>query len=103
VEYLKRHGIALWDVLYAAERKGSLDSNIRNEEFNDIEGLITRNPSIEVIATNGGKAEKAFRKYLRRHPSLAGIKICFRTSTSSMSLCSGWTLERLIDQWREIL
>ena len=102
VEYLKRHGIALWDVLNAADREGSLDSNIRNEEFNDIEGLITGHPSIEVIATNGGKAEKSFRKYLRRHPSLTSIKICCCTSTSSMSLCSGWTLERLIEQWREI-
>lgn len=103
VEYLKRHGIALWDVLHAAEREGSLDANIQNEEFNDIESLASEHSSIEVIATNGGKAEKSFRKYLRRHPSLAVKRICFCTSTSSMSLCSGWTLERLIDQWRKIL
>ena len=50
VEYLKRHGIALWDALHAAEREGSLDANIKNEEFNDIAGLLVANPSIEVIA-----------------------------------------------------
>ena len=60
VEYLKRHGIALWDVLCSAEREGSLDSNIKDEEFNDITKLIADNPSIEVIVTNGGKAEKSF-------------------------------------------
>ena len=103
VEYLKHRGIALWDVLHAAEREGSLDANIQNEEFNDIESLVSENPSIEVIVTNGGKAGKSFRKYLRRHPSLVGKRICFCASTSSMSLCSGWTLERLIGQWREIL
>lgn len=103
VEYLKRHGIALWDVLHAAEREGSLDVNIHNEVFNDIDSLISENPSIKVIATNGGKAEKAFRKYLRKHPSLSFKRLCFLTSTSSMSLCSGWTLEKLINQWREIL
>lgn len=101
VEYLKRHGIALWDVLHAAERDGSLDSNIRNEEFNDIAKLIADNPSIEVIVTNGGKAEKSFRKYLRKNPSISDKRICYCTSTSSMSLCAGWTLERLIEQWRK--
>lgn len=103
IEYLKRHGIALWDVLHAAEREGSLDANIRNEEFNDIAGLLAANPSIEVIATNGGKAEKSFRKYLRRNPSIAGKRIFHCASTSSMSICAGWNLERLIDQWRKIL
>lgn len=103
IEYLKRHGIALWDVLHSAEREGSLDSNIRNEDFNDIAKLIGDNPSIEVIATNGGKAEKSFRKYLRRNPALFGKRICFCTSTSPMSICSGWNLERLVGQWRQIL
>lgn len=103
VEYLKRHGIALWDVLHAAEREGSTDANIRNEEFNDIAELLFNNPSIEIIATNGGKAEKSFRKYLRRNPSVAGMRTVHCASTSSMSICAGWDLGRLIDQWREIL
>ena len=103
VEYLKRHGIALWDVLHTAEREGSLDANIRNEEFNNIESLILENPSIEVVATNGGKAEKLFKKYLRENHSLADKRILFCTSTSSMSICAGWNIERLIHQWREIL
>lgn len=103
VDYLKRHGIALWDVLHAADRAGSLDSNIRNGEFNDIEKLISDNPSIAVIATNGGEAEKFFRKYLRKHPSLVCKRICHCKSTSPMVLCSGWNLDKLINQWREIL
>jgi len=102
-EYLNRHGIALWDILHSAQREGSLDANIREEEFNDIEGLLRANPSIETIVTNGGKAEKSFRKYLRTHPSLAGKKIHFCTSTSPLSVCSGWNLQRLIAQWRTIL
>ena len=103
VEFLKRHGIALWDVLKAAEREGSLDANILNEEFNDLEGLLLEHPSISVIALNGGKAEKSFIKYLRRHPSLREKRIVPCKSTSMMSLCAGWTLERLSEQWKEIL
>lgn len=103
IEYLKRHGIALWDTLHAAERKGGLDANIRKEEFNDIAKLVSENPSIEVIATNGGKAKKSFRKYLRENPALTDRRIYYCTSTSAMSLCCGWNLERLISQWRKIL
>lgn len=101
--FLKEHGIALWDVLQAAEREGSLDANIQNEEFNDLEGLLQEHPSISVLALNGGKAEKSFSKYLRHHPALRGKRIVPLKSTSMMSLCAGWTLERLSEQWKEIL
>ena len=103
VEYLKRHNIALWDVFHSAEREGSLDANIQNEEFNDIEGFLLAHPSVEIIATNGGKAEKSFKKYLRSHRSLRSMRTLFCKSTSAMSLCSGWNLERLVEQWRGIL
>jgi TDG/mug DNA glycosylase family protein len=103
VNYLKKHGIALWDVLGSAEREGSLDSNIMNEEFNDIENFVSENPAIETIALNGKKAETSFRKYLRMRRSLAELRICFLPSTSAMSCCAGWDLERLVQSWRAIL
>lgn len=103
VAYLEKHGIALWDVLKSAQREGSLDSNIQNEEFNDHEGFLLEHPSISVIALNGGKAEKSFSKYLRRHPALRGKRIVPCKSTSMMSLCAGWTLDSLSEQWNEIL
>ena len=53
--------IALWDVYASAERKGSLDSNIKNGEQNDVQSLINSNPSIKKILFNGGKA---YRKAL---------------------------------------
>lgn len=53
--------IALWDVYASAERKGSLDSNIKNGEQNDVRSLINSNPSIKKILFNGGKA---YRKAL---------------------------------------
>lgn len=55
--------IALWDVYASAERKGSLDSNIKNEEQNDVQSLINSNPSIKKILFNGGKAYKKALDY----------------------------------------
>ena len=39
VEYLKRHGIALWDALHVAEREGSLDANINLQEIHPPESF----------------------------------------------------------------
>ena len=59
---LRRHGVALWDVLAACERPGSLDSDIRAARPNDIAGLVKKLPKLENILCNGGAA----RNYLRR-------------------------------------
>jgi TDG/mug DNA glycosylase family protein len=54
------HGIALWDVIGACERSGSLDSAIRADsvKVNDIAGLLHDQPSIRAIFCNGGTAER---------------------------------------------
>jgi TDG/mug DNA glycosylase family protein len=63
---LKRAGIALWDVLEACVRPGSLDASIRRETEvpNGIAWLILEHPSIRVVLFNGTKAEQAFRRHV---------------------------------------
>lgn len=63
---LERAGIALWDVLHAAERPGSLDASIvtATEQANDIAGLLEREPGIRLLAFNGRKAESLFRRHV---------------------------------------
>lgn len=57
--------VALWDVLAACRRRGSLDSAIERESEipNDIEGLLASAPSIRLIALNGGGAAAAFARH----------------------------------------
>lgn len=102
-KYLERHGIALWDILYSADRVGSLDKDLKDEKFNDIGKLLQDNPSIERIVVNGGKAKKLMIKYLRSNKLPTKSRIYFFTSTSGMSRCAGWDLESLATQWSEIL
>lgn len=63
VECLKKHRVALWDVIKCADRDGSLDSNIINEEYNDIISLIKKY-NIKSVFINGKTATDSFRKYL---------------------------------------
>ena len=61
---LKEQGIAIWDVLKACERNGSLDSaiNLRTAKVNDFPGLFRRHRSIRRVYFNGSKAAEIYRK-----------------------------------------
>lgn len=61
---LLKNKVALWDVLQACERQGSLDSAIQKEVANDFTGFLSANPEIEYILFNGQTAAKFFRKYV---------------------------------------
>ena len=64
IKILEKHHIALWDVIDTCERKGSLDSEIRNEEANKIEELLQNFPNIKAIFCNGQKSHKNLQKIL---------------------------------------
>jgi hypoxanthine-DNA glycosylase len=55
---LLAHGFGLWDVLGACERKGSLDSNIRNAAANDFIRLHELCPLLDVVGFNGQTSGK---------------------------------------------
>lgn len=63
IEFVKKHGIALWDSIGLCYREGSLDSAIREEEPNNIFELTKQYPSIRFIGCNGTKSYDTFRKY----------------------------------------
>lgn len=68
---LQRHGVAVWDVLFACERPGSLDSNIEKASMrcNDFSGFFAQQPSLRAVFFNGGKAEEVFRRHVLLHLS----------------------------------
>ncbi|QFG53053.1 DNA-deoxyinosine glycosylase [Chryseobacterium sp.] len=62
IDFLTDNKIALWDVIETCERKGSLDTQIRNEESNDILALLNEFPNIKAVFCNGQKAHKNLLK-----------------------------------------
>ena len=67
-ELLLKNHIALWDTVHSGSREGSLDSDIKNEIPNDIEGLLNEYQSISTILLNGKKAEAMYRRYFNQVP-----------------------------------
>jgi double-stranded uracil-DNA glycosylase len=64
-ETLIDNGIALWDVLQACKRRGSLDSNIEmtSIKINNFEEFFAEYYKIKRVFFNGAMAEKLYRKY----------------------------------------
>lgn len=62
-------GLAIWDVLAACVRPGSLDRDIRDPRPNDVAGLLAAWPAIARVALNGAGAAGYFERFVR--PALA--------------------------------
>lgn len=58
-------GVGLWDVIAAAERRGSGDAEIRSPEAADLTGLIATLPRLTAIGFNGATAARLGRRHLR--------------------------------------
>jgi hypoxanthine-DNA glycosylase len=95
---LARAGIGLWDVVRAANREGSLDSAIQNEEPNDIPGFITTHARLKIIAFNGQKPARLFNKYFRQTPGITHVTL--PGTSPANAACS---LDRLCKAWHEAL
>lgn len=63
---LLNRGIALWDVLQFCERRGSLDSNIKNETPNDFASFYKEHPLIRHVFFTSAKAKKYYDHYVKR-------------------------------------
>jgi hypoxanthine-DNA glycosylase len=61
---LQAAGIALWDVIAACQRSGSLDADIvpGSVRANDFRGFFAGHPGIARVYFNGAAAETAFRR-----------------------------------------
>lgn len=95
-EFLRKNGIALWDVIASCEIEGSSDSSIRNVAPNDIRPILEA-ADIRQIYVNGGTAEKLYKKYML--PVTGRTAVRLPSTSPANAACS---LEKLIGQWKVI-
>ncbi|MDQ7096781.1 DNA-deoxyinosine glycosylase [Desulfosporosinus sp. PR] len=62
LKFIEDKGIALWDVIAACNREGSLDTNIKNETVNDFPTLFNTCSNLTAVVFNGTKAYETYRK-----------------------------------------
>ena len=96
---LLHSGIALWDVIYACEREGSLDKNIKAAAPNDIPGFLNAHPAVKTICFNGTMAQKI---YFQNFKAEDGIAYVLLPSSSPVPRRHIRTLEDKLTTWREI-
>jgi hypoxanthine-DNA glycosylase len=103
LDFLASHGIALWDVLRSAERKGSTDKGLAQPEPNNFAELFVHFPALRRVAFNGTKAQSLWLKHVvprldESHDSLTTKTLPSSSSTPGRHVLP---LEEKLARWRE--
>lgn len=96
VKRLQGHGVGLWDVIVACERKGSLDSAIRRAQNADFGFLAQACPRLQTIGFNGKAAGRAEPRFAD-----AGYRTLVLPSTSPAYV--QLSFQQKLAQWRALL
>ena len=89
--------IAIWDVLQACVREGSLDNAIEQEIPNDFILFFKKHPKLEFIVFNGKLAAKYFKQYVSTTNKYKQITL---PSTSPANAGVSW--EQKLKEWQVI-
>lgn len=105
LQRLQAHGVALWDVLAACERPGSLDGRIAraSEVANDFGRFFAAHEQLETVLLNGGKAAEAFARHVtaRHAQRVAALRVIALPSTSPANASQPAAAK--LDRWQAAL
>lgn len=104
VKILTAHRIALWDVLAAAERPGSLDSSIVHASAlaNDFAAFFRAHPKICRVYFNGRKAEELYRRCVLPGLSTEFAGLRYESMPSTSPAHAGMTFAKKLERWKSI-
>ncbi len=97
------HQIAVWDVLKACEREGSLDASIRASSMvpNDFSWLFERCKELRCILFNGAKAEDVFRRKVL--PNQPGFSLRMQRLPSTSPAYASLNRQQKLEIWKVAL
>jgi hypoxanthine-DNA glycosylase len=102
---LHAHGVAVWDVVAAAERDGSLDSRIVAASIvvNDFAAFFARHSGIELVCFNGNTASELYRRRVLPTLSPALAELPTRVLPSTSPAYAALTFEQKLARWSAVL
>ena len=95
--FLKKYKIGLYDVVFECDIDNSDDSTISNVKIINLKKILNDNPSIKVVAINGGKAKSLFQKYLLKDVN-EDIKVVYCPSTSPRN--ARMNIDNLVEKYK---
>ncbi len=103
-DVLRAAGVAVWDVLQACRREGSLDTAIDrdSEQANDFVTFFRKHPRIGTVFFNGTKAEAAFRCHVLGGLAVLHREFCFERLPSTSPAHAGRSLEEKLKAWQAV-
>jgi hypoxanthine-DNA glycosylase len=104
VKILTANRIALWDVLAAAERAGSLDSSIVHASAlaNDFDQFFRAHPRIRRVFFNGRKAEEIYRRRVLPALGKEHADIRYEGLPSTSPAHAGMPFAEKLERWKKI-
>ncbi len=96
INFLKKHHIALFDVLKSCDIDKSKDSSIKNIKVNNFNNIL-KNSKITKIFTTGKKAFELYEKYCYKDTLIHAV---YLPSTSAANI--SYSLEKLIESYKKI-
>jgi TDG/mug DNA glycosylase family protein len=104
VKILTSNHIALWDVLAAAERPGSLDSSIvhASARANDFAAFFRAHPQISRVYFNGRKAEELYRRFVLPAVSAEFATMRYVSMPSTSPAHAGMPFAEKLVRWKKI-
>ena len=97
-EFLRKHYIALYDVIEECDIDGSSDSSISNVTPIDIKSIFKRYPNIKTVGVTGKKAASLFDNYLV--DKIGDIKVIYLPSTSPAN--AKMSVENLLKEYKKL-
>lgn len=94
LELLLKNHIGVWDVIASCKRKGSLDSDMKDKQLNQLTKLVQELPHLKLVCFNGKVAQKHGMDLIDNIPS-----VVLASSSPAFTLA----FEKKLEIWRNAL
>jgi double-stranded uracil-DNA glycosylase len=105
LECLRAAGIALWDVLEAGNRRGSLDASIVRSSIivNDFPAFFAAHPRIRFVSFNGTMAAELYRRHVLPTLPAHVVSLDSQRLPSTSPANASYSYARKLEIWRSAL